>query len=197
MIGRMMAVDGARRRIFRERPARVLVVDYSIGFGGATKGMALMLQGIPEIEFVIITSQELDVSDLWYDAWPTYRFRRTINYRSRWQVREWAGSQVLPRITTSITSKMFAAADTYATFMGAFQMLRLIRRHRIDLVEAGAHRLVGVADAAFSGLEFRRTMGRFATGVCIATTEVDGQVGGCDGSDRVSIRPSFWELQSR
>lgn len=113
---------------------RVLVVDYSVGFGGATKGMALMLRGMPEVDPVIVTSQEPDVAALWYGRWPVYPFRRRINYRSRWVVQEWSGERPLPAITQKVTSKLFALADAGVTFLSAFRLMRLIREHRIDVL---------------------------------------------------------------
>lgn len=113
---------------------RVLVVDYSVGFGGATKGMALMLRGMPEVEPVIVTSQEPDVAELWYGEWPVYPFRRRINYRSRWVVQEWAEALPLQAISQRVSSKLFALADAGVTFASAFQLVRLIRQHRIDVL---------------------------------------------------------------
>lgn len=113
---------------------RVLVVDYSVGFGGATKGMALMLRGMPHVQPVIVTSQEPDVSALWYGSWPTYSFRRRINYRSRWMVQEWAQQRPFPTLTSKILSKLFAAADSIVTLISAVRIRMLVRLHAIDLL---------------------------------------------------------------
>lgn len=113
---------------------KVLVVDYSVGFGGATKGMALMLRGMPHTTPIIATSQEPDVSRLWYGGWTTHPFRRRINYRSRWVVQEWAEKLPLPGLTSKVAGKLFAAVDLGVTFAGALQLRRLIHRHRIDIL---------------------------------------------------------------
>lgn len=118
----------------KRHEVRVLVVDYSVGFGGATKGMALMLQGMPEVLPVIVTAQEPDVRALWYGRWPTYPFRRRINYRTRWMVHEWAENRPLPALTGKLAGKLFAVADLWATFAGAVRLYRLIRHFQIDIL---------------------------------------------------------------
>lgn len=118
----------------RRFPVRVLVVDYSIGFGGATKSMALMLREMPEVKPVVLTSQVPDVRGLWYGAWPTRPFRRRVNYRSRWRVREWAEGRPGGAVVSRVATRGFAVADSAVILASAARMVRLIRRERIDLL---------------------------------------------------------------
>lgn len=117
-----------------ERPIRVLCVDYSIGFGGATKSMALMLRDIPAIEPVIVTSQEPELRRLWYGKWPTHSFRRLINYRTRRRVDEWMNRVNAPGVVRGIISKGVALLDALTGIGNDLRFAWLIKRYRIDLV---------------------------------------------------------------
>lgn len=121
-------------QISRQGPVRVLIVDYSIGFGGATKSMALMLREMEGIDPLILTSQFPDVRELWYGAWPTRTFRRRVNYRTRWRVKEWAEGHPLSRVTSPVAVRGFAAVDLAVTLASAMRMAKLIRRNRIELL---------------------------------------------------------------
>lgn len=122
------------RKLARQGPVRVLVVDYSIGFGGATKSMGLMLREMKGVQPVVLTSQFPDVRELWYGAWPTRSFRRRVNYRTRWRVKEWAESHALSRLTSPVAVRGFAAVDLAVTLASATHMARLIRRNRIEVL---------------------------------------------------------------
>ncbi len=115
-------------------PVRVLCVDYSVGFGGATKSMALMLRDMPGVRPVIVTSQDADLRALWYGAWPTHRFRRVINYRSRWRFNEWLQRSKLPRVVRSVAMKLFAGVDTGVAIASALWIAWLLKRYRIDVL---------------------------------------------------------------
>lgn len=117
-----------------EDPVRVLVVDYSIGFGGATKSMGLMLREMRDVEPVVLTSQKPDVQDLWYGAWRRLTFRSRVNYRSRWRIKEWAEERPLAPLVAWVALRGFAMVDTIVTLASAARMVRLIRRERIDIV---------------------------------------------------------------
>lgn len=128
------AVSGDGAAASAEPPVRVLVVDYSIGFGGATKSMGLMLREMRRVEPIVLTSQVPDVRNLWYGTWPTRSFRRRINYRSRWRVREWAEDRRWSGAVSRVANRGFAVADSAVILASAARMVRLIRRERIELL---------------------------------------------------------------
>ena len=112
----------------------MLVVDYSIGFGGATKSMALMLDKVPDSTIVVMTSQKSDVRRLWYSRWRTYGFRRLVNYRSKAHAAEWMSRRNTPAFVCSGLNKLISLADAVTSFFNVVKMVYLIRRHRIEIL---------------------------------------------------------------
>lgn len=118
----------------QRRRIRVLALDYSIGFGGATKSMALMLRDTPDVDVVVVTSQDPDLRRTWYSKWPTYKYRRVLNYRSRWRVADWIAQHRAPAVVQRLVMRVYAAADLMRSLTGSLRLAWLVRRHRIDLV---------------------------------------------------------------
>ncbi|HSH45213.1 MAG TPA: glycosyltransferase family 4 protein [Longimicrobiales bacterium] len=117
-----------------EAPIRVLCVDYSIGFGGATKSMALLLRYTDGIEPVVITSQKADVRALWYGDWPTYLFRRLVNYRTVGLVSERLQQWKAPALVRRAAAKAMAAFDAVVGAVNTLRIALLIKRLRIDVL---------------------------------------------------------------
>ncbi len=76
---------------------RVLLVDYSVGFGGATKSIGLVLRQLPEVEFHVYTCQDSVQCKLWYNTLPVVRFRQRVNYVTLGQTRRVAERRLLLR----------------------------------------------------------------------------------------------------
>lgn len=115
------------------RRLRVLYVDYSIGFGGSTKSLSLMLGGLRDVETMVVTAQDRDLIDTWMRGHRVWTFRRVVNYRMMWRVRSWTESR-LPASLRWASLKALAATDLWAMLMGALRLAWLVRRRRVDLI---------------------------------------------------------------
>lgn len=129
------SLDEARAKLDQDRePLRILFVDYSIGFGGATKSMALTLREVPDVEPFVLTSQTPEIREYWYGAWPTYSFRRLINYRTTWKVREFLERRRVPSPLRWLVLKALAGVDTLVSIMHTARIVWLCKRKRIQVV---------------------------------------------------------------
>ena len=110
-------------------PRRVLVVDYSIGFGGAVKSLALTLGGAPELHTILFSSQQDDILQAWFPDQAVYRFRQLVNYRTkaRWH-------DAAPVVLRGIAGRVLALADLMATHWNARRLTRVLRREQIELL---------------------------------------------------------------
>ena len=128
---------------------RVLLVDYSIGFGGATKSLGLVCQAMRAVELRVLTCQQPEQYHRWYPGLPVHRFRRIVNYRSMGNAKA-----LLGRSLGRVSLKAVAATDFAVSAANVVRVTRLLRRHRIDVVHLNngfqppeaiwAARLVGI-----------------------------------------------------
>jgi glycosyltransferase involved in cell wall biosynthesis len=109
---------------------RVLYVDYTLGFGGAIKSLALVLRELPAVEKFILTSQDAELVGTWLPNLPVSSFRRLINYRTAGLI----ASRMRPPALRFAAMKMMAAADALETAKNFFKLALLLRRHQINIV---------------------------------------------------------------
>lgn len=115
------------------RRLRVLYVDYSIGFGGSTKSLALMLRELPDVEAMIVTTQGRELVDTWMRDHRVWSFRRVVNYRTMWRVHSWVEDR-LPALLRWGSLKAFAVINLLVTVMSTFRLAWIVRRQRVDLI---------------------------------------------------------------
>lgn len=112
------------------RGPRVLYVDYSLGFGGAVKSLALILRELPVVEKFILTSQDPELVETWFHGLRLSSFRRLINYRTAGLI----ATRVHQPGLRFTALKIMAAANILASAKNFLKLLWLLRRHRIDIV---------------------------------------------------------------
>lgn len=117
-----------------ERRIRALYVDYSVGFGGATKSTALVLRRLPSVDAIILTCQLPDIRTQWYDRWITYLFRLRMNYRTQEQFASSLKRRVRSTLARKAILKAVAVADAAIEGWNVVRILWLIRRHRIEML---------------------------------------------------------------
>ena len=110
-------------------------MDYSIGFGGATKSTGLTLRHMPDVQPVILTSQQKHIRDLWYGSLPTYVFRTTVNYRTRSLIDEWMRGHKVPMALQRFVRRGLAIIDAVVEQANALRVWQIIRRHGIQIVQ--------------------------------------------------------------
>jgi glycosyltransferase involved in cell wall biosynthesis len=112
------------------KPLRVLYVDSSLGFGGAVISLSILLNSLPGVQKFILTSQDQAIIDSWFAAARISSFRRAVNYRNK--------DRILARIRRPtlrrLASRGLAIADAIETFRNTPRVVRLLRKHRIDLM---------------------------------------------------------------
>jgi glycosyltransferase involved in cell wall biosynthesis len=117
-------------RIDEPEPLNVLIVDYSVGFGGAIKSLALTLTGLPDLRAIIVTSQSAAAAERWFPNREVLSFRRHVNYASRERLLDhrWV------RGFRGIASRLWSAVDWCVELVGSIKIARLILLKRINLV---------------------------------------------------------------
>lgn len=114
----------------RNERRRVLYVDYSVGFGGAVKSLALTLRRLPDVDKYILTSQDDEIVRRWFPGMRVFSFRTLVNYRTKDRVAGRVSNPQLKRLTL----KLFALADAAVTAANVVRIRWLITHQRIGLV---------------------------------------------------------------
>ena len=96
--------------------------------------MSLMLRDVRDVDAVVVTSQERDLRARWYGDHPTYRFRRRMNYRTRWHVTEWLEKRRVPGLLRSVAMAGYTLIDSAVTVAGAVRIAWLLKTRRIDIL---------------------------------------------------------------
>jgi glycosyltransferase involved in cell wall biosynthesis len=112
----------------------VLYVDYSIGFGGATKSLSLVAEALPHVEKFVMTCQEPELVRSWYSGMRVARFRRWANYRVYARASNRLRHVLGEGWVFILCRKSIAAVDLAISGWHCLRLMRLIRRHRIDCV---------------------------------------------------------------
>lgn len=113
---------------------RVLCIDESVGFGGATKSMALMLRALPTVQPYILTTQGREVREVWYRGLPIFTFRRVLNYRNRARLNAWIDLWIPSRLLRAAALKSVALIDAVYTVFSVVRILYLIKANRIEIL---------------------------------------------------------------
>lgn len=106
-----------------------MLVDYSVGFGGATKSIGMVLRRMPEIEFRVLTCQDETQCRLWYSGLEVSHFRRRVNYVSLGRAR-----RLLGRPLGTAGLKLVALFDRAVSLVGFVRLVWRLRRDRIELI---------------------------------------------------------------
>ncbi len=112
------------------RPLRVLVVDYSVGFGGATKSMGLVASSLGDVDLSVLTTQLPSEYLRWYAGLPVRRFRRLINYHTL----ELARSSLSSERSWPALRKLLASVSFVADSWSALRLWWWMRRAPVDLI---------------------------------------------------------------
>src|SRR6478672_2632969 len=113
---------------------RVLIVDMSVGFGGATKSVSLILGASLGINPCVLTSQTPDVLATWYSGLQVMRWRTLLNYRSRMKVASLLGRWLRPARASQLSGRLFALLDVAALPVHVGRLLWIATSHRIDII---------------------------------------------------------------
>jgi glycosyltransferase involved in cell wall biosynthesis len=116
------------------KPEKVLYIDYSIGFGGAIKSLALTLRDLPHVEAYILTTQDEGLIRTWLRGYPVWTFRRVMNYRNLGRFRSWMESRISLPVLRWMVLKVLALLDMCVTLKNGLWLCWFLRRHRIQLI---------------------------------------------------------------
>jgi len=114
-------------------PCRVLYVDYSIGFGGATKSLGLTLRAMPQVTKFVLTCQDRHIIERWYPGIPVYGFRRLMNYRNVNRLDEWLRAHVSHGLHR-LVRRGVVACDAAVSLAQCARIIALGRWLRVDLI---------------------------------------------------------------
>jgi glycosyltransferase involved in cell wall biosynthesis len=133
---------------------RVLYVDYSVGFGGATKSLSLVCGVLPGVEKFVVTCQEPHLIRTWYGGMRVFRFRQFANYRTYARASARLSRFLGNGLIFTAGRKLVAAFDLTVSLRNTVRLAALIRRHRIDCVHLnnGLMPLEGLLAARVAGV---------------------------------------------
>lgn len=136
------------------KPLRVLYVDYSVGFGGAIKSLALTLSRLDGVEATIVTAQDGDIVRTWLSGRPVHTFRRFFNYRTAERLEKWIESRRTARFFRTLLLKGYATGDALTTVWNTIRLTLLLRRGRFDVIHLNNGFVPGeaIAAAGFGGV---------------------------------------------
>lgn len=112
----------------------VLYIDYSVGFGGATKSLSLTLGLLPDVRKLMLTSQDHDIVDSWYRGMPVRSLRTLFNYRTIDGLRAYVARGSSQRWIRAAFDKLIALLDVVEAVGNATRILWQWRRHRFHLI---------------------------------------------------------------
>ncbi len=118
----------------RDRVLRVLFIDYSIGFGGAIKSLALTLERLEGVEARVLTTQDPALIERWLPGRAVERFRTVVNYRSLGRIRKRIERSPLPEWLQRVLLRGTVGLDWLVARANTRRITAMLRRHRIDLV---------------------------------------------------------------
>lgn len=118
----------------RAEPIRVLYVDYSVGFGGATKSLSLVSRALVGVQRFVLTCQEDGIIADWYAGATVFHFRRLLNYRTLGAAKRWARRLMPVRALGMFTQKALGLFDIAAGLVHTARIVKIIKRHRIEIV---------------------------------------------------------------
>ena len=113
---------------------RVLYVDYSVGFGGATKSLSLVFRALDGVERYVLTSQQEKIIADCYDGARVFRFRTKINYRSLGMAKRWVDRVVPFALLRTILQKAIAVVDMSVGLYHGARIIGIVRRYGIDII---------------------------------------------------------------
>lgn len=111
----------------------MLYVDWSSGFGGSSKSLALTLKGLSEVRKLMITAQDPGIVQELFGSLPRWRFRRWINYRTRARITD-AFSPSGLSIPGTVMLKAYALLDIGLTALNTLRLAHIISKYHVDLV---------------------------------------------------------------
>lgn len=114
------------------RLPRIMFVDCSVGFGGAARSLGLLLQRFTDPAPVLVSSQTPDILKTLFPGVVTYRFRGVFSYRNFEAVK--GRVDAFPHPVRWLLLKGLAVLDLLVSAVNVARFLRLMRRHRIELV---------------------------------------------------------------
>lgn len=131
----------------------VLFVDGSIGFGGSTKSLGLLLRDLPEIEKLMATSQDRELVEEWFPGLSAWPYRSWVNYRSRnlFQERLAKLTHLAPLRRAGTLAE--AGVDLLTEKVNRNRLRRLVGKHAVELVHLNnGFTIDGMEAARLSGV---------------------------------------------
>ena len=112
---------------------RVLLVDMSVGFGGATKSAALISAKLGTVESFVLTSQDPQIVHAWYGHMQVFSFHRFLNYRNRWRLASLFRLIRIPGAQRA-AAWIFTVADMVAGPWHLLRTLQIVISKKIELI---------------------------------------------------------------
>ena len=113
---------------------KVLYIDASRGFGGATKSLSLLLQGLRTIDPIVVTHQYHDIAQKSYNGFPIYRVPQLLHIRLYNRLHQWIRSKIPFLPVRRIALKTLNILDRLQKWASIPYILWIARSNRVDLI---------------------------------------------------------------
>jgi glycosyltransferase involved in cell wall biosynthesis len=117
-----------------KKKIKVLYIDYTIGFGGATKSLSLVLRGLQLVEKVILTSQEKNIVNKWYKGYKIYKFRRIANYKNKDLITTFIKKSIPIVLVQKLVLRFVAIVDLLISFINIGRIVWIVKSNGINLI---------------------------------------------------------------
>jgi len=113
---------------------KVLYIDASAGFGGATKSLSLLLQGLRTIDPIVVTHQYHHIAQKSYNGLTVYRVPLPLHIRLYNRLQQWICGKISFRPARRIALKPLHILDRLQKWASTLYVLWIARSNRVDLI---------------------------------------------------------------
>lgn len=115
---------------------KVLYIDASAGFGGATKSLSLLLQGLRTIDPIVVTHQYQHIAQKSYNGFPVYRVPLPLHIRLYKRLEQRIHRKIPILLARRIALKTLNILHRLQKWASILYVLWIARSNRIDLIHA-------------------------------------------------------------
>jgi len=113
---------------------RVLYLDGSMKFGGAVKSLSLMLSALKNVSPIIITCQDKEIIDKWFNKFRVFRFKRFFSYVSRNRLEHWLRMNISSSFTSRLILLSFSLFSKIESMIITIRVICIAKYFKIDLM---------------------------------------------------------------
>jgi len=120
--------------LLRPDKLKVLYIDDSIGFGGAVKSLSLVLSSMPDVEPILISSQNNDIIEKWFKGIKVYKSKTLIDYRLKERIVGWLEEKVSFELIRRLILKAIAFIGLIDDIRSIIHISWIAKKCKVELI---------------------------------------------------------------